>query len=71
MLIYKNLKKDQIRKYNQGNDIRYKRLESREVRPLTNIESESRDIAEIENIAKAGPIAYADYYILNNGFVIS
>ena len=48
-------------------NIRYKRLESREIRPLTNIESESRDIAEIENIAKAGPIAYADYYVLNNG----
>ena len=26
-----------------------------------------RDISEIENIAKAGPIAYADYYVLNNG----
>ena len=25
-----------------------------------------RDIAEIENSAKGGPIAYADYYILNN-----
>ena len=24
------------------------------------------DISEIENIAKAGPIAYADYYIDNN-----
>ena len=26
-----------------------------------------RDLAEIENIAKAPPIAYADYYVLNNG----
>jgi len=48
-------------------DIRYKRLENREIRPLTNIESMKRDIAEIENIAKAGPIAYADYYVFNNG----
>ncbi len=26
----------------------------------------NRDVAEIENSAKGGPIAYADYYILNN-----
>ena len=47
-------------------NIRYDRLERREVRPLTNEEAKNRDIAEIENIAKAGPIAYADYYIDNN-----
>lgn len=47
-------------------DIRYKRLEERDVRPLTKIEAQNRDISEIENIAKAGPIAYADYYIDNN-----
>ncbi len=47
--------------------IRYRRLETREVRPLTNEEARSRDLAEIENIAKAPPIAYADYYLLNNG----
>lgn len=46
--------------------IRYDRLSVREVRPLTNEEAMKRDIAEIENIAKAGPIAYADYYIDNN-----
>lgn len=46
--------------------IRYDRLAIREVRPLTNDEAKNRDIAEIENIAKAGPIAYADYYIDNN-----
>ena len=27
----------------------------------------NRDIAEIENLAKGGPISLADYYILNNG----
>ena len=26
-------------------------------------------LTEIENIAKAGPIAYADYYIFNNGTI--
>ena len=47
--------------------IRYNRLKAREVRPLTKKEAEARDLAEIENIAKAPPIAYADYYIFNNG----
>jgi len=45
---------------------RYERLTTREIRPLTNEEAEKRDIAEIENVAKGGPIAFADYYILNN-----
>ena len=46
--------------------IRYDRLSIRKVRGLTHEEAKNRDIAEIENIAKAGPIAYADYYIDNN-----
>lgn len=46
--------------------VRYNRLAVREVRPFTNEEAIKRDISEIENIAKAGPIAYADYYIDNN-----
>lgn len=46
--------------------IRYERLKSRSIRPLTEEEAQNRDVAEIENIAKAGPIAYADYYIDNN-----
>ena len=46
--------------------IRYERLLVREVRPLTNKEAESRDISEIENLAKGGPIAMADYFLLNN-----
>ena len=50
-------------------DIRYDRLSIREVRPLTNEEASARDIAEVENIAKAPPIAMADYYILNNGSI--
>ena len=48
-------------------NIRYKRLENREVRSLNHEEAALRDISEIENIAKAGPITFADYFILNNG----
>lgn len=46
--------------------IRYDRLSIRKIRPFNKEEAMARDIAEIENIAKAGPIAYADYYINNN-----
>lgn len=49
--------------------IRYNRLAKREIRSLTHEEALNRDIAEIENIAKAGPIAMADYYIFNNGSI--
>jgi len=45
---------------------RYERLEKRKIRPLTKEEAKNRDISEIENIAKGGPISYADYYILND-----
>ena len=47
--------------------LRYERLASREVRPLTLEEAVSRDYAEIENIEKGGPIALADYTIVNDG----
>ena len=46
---------------------RYERLESRDIRPLSKENANKRDIAEIENLKKGGPIAYADYYVLNNG----
>ena len=46
--------------------LRYSRLNIRDFRPLTNEEAESRDISEIENLAKGGPIAMADYFILND-----
>lgn len=45
---------------------RYKRLSQRKVRPLTFEESHLRDIAEIEKLNKAGPIAIADYLLDNN-----
>ena len=48
-------------------NLRYNRLSVRDIRPFTNEEAKKRDISEIENLAKGGPIAYADFYILNNG----
>ena len=49
--------------------LRYSRLGLRSVRPFTKEEAVARDIAEIENVAKAGPIAFADYFIFNNSTV--
>ena len=46
---------------------RHKRLAKRPVRPLSPEESKSRDYSEIENINKAGPIAMADFTIINEG----
>lgn len=45
---------------------RYTRLSSRKVRPLTAGEAESRDHAEIENLNKGGPIAMADFTVIND-----
>ncbi len=50
-------------------NLRYSRLITREIRPLTNDEAIKRDVSEIENLAKGGPIAIADYFLLNNGSV--
>ncbi len=44
---------------------RYERLAKRPVRPLAVEEAASRDIAEIENTNKGGPIAVADFTIIN------
>jgi dephospho-CoA kinase len=46
--------------------LRHERLENRPIRPLTNAEVTAREYAEIENIEKGGPIANADYTIVNN-----
>lgn len=46
--------------------IRYRRLGHRAVRPMTPEESKARDFAEIENVNKGGPIAMADYTVLND-----
>ena len=54
--------------------IRYQRLEARKEidekminRPITAKKAQARDYAEIETIEKGGPIAMADYTILNIG----
>jgi dephospho-CoA kinase len=46
--------------------LRHERLSKRSVRPYTNEEVTAREYAEIENIEKGGPIANADYTIVNN-----
>ena len=55
-------------------ELRYERLVKRKKidkdmrnRPMTKDQAKARDFAEIENIEKGGPIAMADYYILNVG----
>lgn len=47
--------------------IRYERIKNRKERPFNHEEIIIRDTSEIENLAKGGPIAFADYYIFNNG----
>ena len=44
---------------------RYRRLSKRKIRPLKPEAAAGRDRAEIENLNKGGPIAMADYTILN------
>lgn len=46
-------------------ETRYSRLMRRKERPLTLKESMTRDTTEIENINKGGPIAMADFVIVN------
>jgi dephospho-CoA kinase len=58
-------------------EIRYERLEKRAVdndekqrfRSTTKKESKLRDYAEIENLEKGGPIAMADFTIVNTGTI--
>lgn len=47
-------------------EIRYERLGTRTVRPLTIDQAKARDFAEIEKLNKSGPIAMADYIVENN-----
>lgn len=49
--------------------LRYKRVGQRPERPFNLDEIKERDRSEIENLEKGGPIAAADYYVLNNGTV--
>ena len=49
--------------------LRYKRVAIRPERPFNTEEIKERDRSEIENLEKGGPIAAADYYVLNDGTV--
>jgi len=48
---------------------RHRRLGSRKIRPLMPAEAEERDKTEIENSHKGGPIAVADYTLVNEGSI--
>lgn len=48
---------------------RYNRLSKRTVRSLTAEEAKSRDYSEIENLEKGGPIAIADFTIINESSI--
>ena len=50
-------------------ELRYDRISKRVDRPFKREDAITRDLSEIENLYKGGPIAYADYYILNNGTI--
>lgn len=47
--------------------IRYGRLKNRKERALTGKEAQSRDYAQIENLKQGGPIAMAEFMIVNEG----
>lgn len=47
--------------------LRYERLAARVVRPLTPQQAEERDWQEIERLEKGGPIAIADFTLINDG----
>lgn len=46
-------------------EVRYSRLAVRTVRPLSREEAETRDLSELKNLNKGGPIALANYLINN------
>lgn len=46
--------------------LRHHRLANRPLRPFTEAEAAERDYAEIEHLEKGGPIAIADYTIIND-----
>jgi dephospho-CoA kinase len=48
-------------------EIRIKRMSNRPIRPLSKEDVVSRDYAQIENLHQAGPIARADWTIVNEG----
>lgn len=50
--------------------LRYDRVSKRPGRAFDGTAIRERDRSEIENLEKGGPIAVADYYILNNGTIL-
>lgn len=48
-------------------ELRHQRLANRPLRPLSDADATAREYAEIENSEKGGPIANADYTIVNDG----
>ena len=46
--------------------LRYQRMTKRPERPMQPREVDQRDWSEIENLEKGGPIAIADYFIIND-----
>ena len=46
--------------------LRYQRMVKRPERPMQPREVDQRDWSEIENLEKGGPIAIADYFIIND-----
>lgn len=49
--------------------LRHRRVAKRVERPFNTEEIRERDRSEIENLEKGGPIAMADYYLLNDGTI--
>lgn len=49
--------------------LRYSRIASRPGRSYNNEEAEDRDLSELAKLEKGDPIAYADFYVLNNGTI--
>ena len=49
--------------------LRYERVAKRKDRSFDHQAIKERDRSEIENLEKGGPIAAADYYVLNNGTI--
>ena len=47
--------------------LRYQRMVKRPERPMQPHEVDQRDWSEIENLEKGGPIAIADYFVINDG----
>jgi len=48
-------------------DVRYKRMAERAARPRSPEEAKQRDIDEVQNLNVLGPIAHAEYTLVNDG----